>query len=114
MVEHRKLECTIVKYMKVSGPGYEVVITIITLGSLDKKELYEVSISNFLRCSYKNFKFMSTRALGNKKHKWMPCKHLNFLLQELFSCTEEDVFIHCPGWSLNEAKLVLGRASWLK
>ena len=24
------------------------------------------------------------------------------------------MFIHCPGWTLNEVKLLLGRASWKK
>ena len=105
MEEHRKLDCTILKYVKVPSPGYGAVLTIITPGSLDKKELYEVSILNFSACTCKNFKFMSTRALGNKKHKWMPCKHLFFLLQEHFSCTEEDVFIHYLGWTPNEVKL---------
>ena len=85
MDENKKLNCTILKYVKVPSPGYEVVLTVITPGSLDKKELYEVSISNFLAYTCKHFKFMSTRALGNKKHKWMPCKHLYFLLQKHFS-----------------------------
>ena len=84
MDEHRKLDCTILKYVKVSSPRYGAMLTVITLGSLDKKELYEVSISNFPACTCKPFKFISTRALRNKKHKWMPCKHLYFLLQEHF------------------------------
>ena len=114
MEEHKKLDCTILKYVNVPSPGYRAVLTVITPGSLDKKGLYEVSISNFPACTCKNFKFMSTRALGNKKQKWMPCKHLYFLLQEHFSCTEEDVFIHCPRWTPNEVKLLLRRATWLK
>ena len=110
MEEHTKLDCTILKYVKVPSPGYGAVLTVIIPGSLDK-ELYEVSMSNFLACTYKSFKFMCTRALGNKKHKWMLCKHLYFLLQEHFSCTEEDVFIHCLGWTPNEVKLLLRRAT---
>ena len=58
MEEHGKLNCTILKYVKVPSPRYRGVLTVITLGSLDKKELYEVS--NFLACTCKNFKFMST------------------------------------------------------
>ena len=114
MEEHMKLDCTILKYMKVPSPRYGAVLTVITPGSLDKKKLHEVSISNFPACTCNSFKFMCTRALGNKKHKWMPCKHLYFLLQEHFSCTEEDVFIHCLGWTPNEVKLLLCRATWLK
>ena len=59
MDEHRKLDCTILKYVKVPSPGYGAVLTIITHGSLDK-ELYKVSTSNFPACTYKHFKFMST------------------------------------------------------
>ena len=84
---------------------------ICTLGSLDRKELYEVSISDYPSCSCPNFKFMKVRA--NWKWKWMPYKHLYFLLQQHFSCTEKDVFIHCLGWTPNEFKLLLGRATWL-
>ena len=64
MDEHMKLDCIILKYVKVPSPEYGAMLTIITLGSLDKKELYEVSISNFLACTCKHFKFMSTQALG--------------------------------------------------
>ena len=111
MDEYKKLDCTILKYVKVPSPGYGAMLTVITPESLDMKELYEVLISNFPACTCKHFKFMSTRALGNKKHKWMPCKHLYFLLQEHFSCTKEDVFIHYPRLTPNEVKLLLGRAS---
>ena len=107
----RELDCTLLKYVRVPAPGYGIVLTILTLGSLDRKELYEVLISNFPFCSCKDFKYMSTWAFGNKKHKWMSCKHLYFLLQKHFSCIHEDVFIHCLGWIPNEVKLLIGRAS---
>ena len=112
MEENRSISCTIMKYMKVPVPGYGVVITICTPGSLNRKELYEVSISDYPFCSCLDFKFMKVRA--NRKQKWMPCKHLYFVLQQHFSCTEGNVFIHCPRWTLNEVKLLLGRATWLK
>ena len=107
----RSISCSILKYVKVQAPGYGVVITICTPGSLDRKELNEVSILDYPSCSCPDFKFMKVRA--NRKRKWMPCKHLYFLLQQHFSWTEEDVFIHCPGWTLNKVKLLLGRATWL-
>ena len=110
--ENRSISCTIMKYVKVLVPGYRVVITICTLGFLDQKELYEISISDYPSCSCPDFKFMKVRA--NRKRKWMPCKHLYFVLQQHLSCTEGDVFIHCPGWTPNEVKLLLGRATWLK
>ena len=109
MEETRSISCSILKYVKVPAPEYGVVITIYTPGSLDRKELYEVSISDYPLCSCPNFKFMKVRA--NRKRKWMPCKHLYFLLQQHFSCTKEDVFIHCPRWTPNKVKLLLGRAT---
>ena len=36
MEENRSISCTIMKYMKAPVPGYGVVITICTLGSLDR------------------------------------------------------------------------------
>ena len=112
MEENQSISCTILKYVKVSVPGYGVVITICTPGSLDRKELYEVSISDYPSHYSPNLKFMKIRA--NRKRKRMPYKHLYFLLHQHFSCTEKDVFIHCLGWTLNEVKLLLGRATWLK
>ena len=66
MDANRELDCTIFKYVKVPIPRYVAVLTILTLGSLDEKELYEVSISNFPFCNCKDFKYMSTRALGKQ------------------------------------------------
>ena len=71
-----------------------------------------MSISNYPSFSCPDFKFM--KAWANQKRKWMPYKHLYFVLQEHFSCTKEDGFIHCPGWTPNEVKLMMGRASWCK
>ena len=85
MEETWSISCSILKYVKVPASGYGVVITIYTPGSLDRKELYEVSISDYPSCSCLDFKFMKVRA--NRKRKWMPYKHLYFLLQQHFSCT---------------------------
>ena len=79
MEETRSISCSILKCVKVPAPRYGVIITICTPGSLDRKELYEVSILDYPSCSCPDFKFMKVRA--NRKRKWMPCKHLYFLLQ---------------------------------
>ena len=68
------------KYVKVPILGYGIVLTICTLRSMERKELYEVMISNYPSCSCPNFKFMKARTYP--KRKWMPCKHLYFVLQE--------------------------------
>ena len=109
MEKTRSISCSILKYVKVPAPRYGVIITICSPGSLDRKELYEVSILDYPSCSYPDFKFMKVRA--NQKRKWMPCKHLYFVLQQHFSFTDEDVFIHCPRWTLNKVKFLLGRAT---
>ena len=112
MESSRSISCSIMKFVKVPSLGYGIVLTLCTPGSVERKELYEVSILNYPSCSCPDFKFMKARA--NWKRKWMPCKHLYFVLLEHFSCTEEDVFIHSPGWTPNEVKLLVDRASWCK
>ena len=77
--DNRNINCTAMKYVKVPSPGYGVVMTICTLGSLDWNELYKISILDYPFCSCLDFKFMKARA--NRKHKWLPCKHLYFILQ---------------------------------
>ena len=109
MEDNKSINCTLMKYVKVPSPSYGVVMTICTPQSMELKQVYEVSISNYPSCSCLNFKFLKTQA--NQKWKWLPCKHLYFVLQKHFSCMEDDVFIHCPGWIPNEAKLLLDRAS---
>ena len=67
MEDNPSISCTILKFVKVSVLGYGVVITICIAGSLDRKELYEVSISDYPFCSCPNFKFMKVRP--NRKQK---------------------------------------------
>ena len=74
----RSISCSIMKYVKVPSPGYGIVLTLYIPGSVEQKELYEVSISNYPSCLYLDFKFM--KAWANRKRKWMPCKHLYFVL----------------------------------
>ena len=112
MEDNRGIDYKILKYVKVPTSGYEVVLIIYTPNSLDRKSLHEVCISNYPSCSCLDFKFMKSKA--NQRRKWLSCKHLYFLLQEHFGCTKDDVFLHCPGWTRNEVKLILDRADWMK
>ena len=109
MESPRSIECTILKSMMVPEPGHGVVFTVITPGSISKKELYEVTISDFLSCTYRGFRYMCASALGNPSKKWILCKHLYFIFQICMYCTIDDSFIHCPGWTANEVRLLMGK-----
>ena len=67
------------------------------------------TVSNFSACTCRGFRYMCTSALGNPTKKWILCKHLYFILQNCMFCTVDDVFIHCPGWTTNEVRLLMSR-----
>ena len=108
----KHIECTIVKFVKVAAPGYGIIYTIHTPGSVARQQLYEVTIGDFPACTCMDFISMKTSALGRGKKKWILCKHLYFILQRYMGCTAEDVFIHCPAWTFNEVQMLLDRADW--
>ena len=107
MEDNRSIDCKILKYVKVPTTRCGLVLTICMPNSLNHKSLYEVCISDYPLCSYLDFKFIKSKA--NRRHKWLLCKHLYFLLQKHFGCTKDDVFLHCPKWTHNKVKLVLNR-----
>ena len=109
MESSRAIECIVLKSMMVPEPGLGVVFTVITPGSISKKELYEVTISNFPSCTCRGFRYMCASALGNPSKKWILCKHLYFILQIRIYCTADDSFIHCPGWTTNKVQLLMDR-----
>ena len=109
MESSRAIEYTVLKSMMVPEPGLRVVLTIITPGSISKKGLYEVTISNFPSCTCRGFWYMCASALGNPSKKWILCKHLYFILQIRMYCTADDSFIHCPSWTANEVRLLMER-----
>ena len=109
MESSKSIDCTILKSLKVPEPGLGVTFSVITPGSIAKKECYEVTISTFPACTCKGFRYMCSFALGNPSKKWILCKHLYFVLQTQMLCTPDDAFIHCPGWTLNEVQQVIGR-----
>ena len=69
MESSRSIECTVLKSIMVPEPGYGVVFTIITPGSILRKKLYEVIISDFPSCTCKGFRYMCASALGNPSKK---------------------------------------------
>ena len=109
MESSKVIDCTVLKSMLVPDPGYGVVFTLHTLGSILKKELYEVTVSNFPACTCRGFRYMCTSALGNPTKKWILCKHLSFILQNHMFCIVDNVFIHCPSWTTNKVRLVMSR-----
>ena len=109
MESSRFIDCTILKSMMVPEPCYGVVFTLHILGSILKKELYEVTISDFPACTCIGFRYMCTSTLGNPTKRWVLCKHLYFILQNRMFCTIDDAFIHCPGWIVNEVWLLMSR-----
>jgi hypothetical protein len=106
----KNIECTIVKYLKVPSPGYGIVYTVHTPGSISKQQLYEVTIGDYPACSCIDFISMKASALGNGKKKWICCKHLYFILQQFLGATIDDKFVHCPAWTPNEVKMLLERS----
>ena len=111
MESSKVIDCIVLKSMLVPEPGYGVVFTLHTLGSILKKELYKVIVSNFPACNCRGFRYMCTSTLGNPTKKWILCKHLYFILQNRMFCTVDDVFIHCPGWTTNKVRLLM---SWME
>ena len=93
----KSIDCTVLKLLRVLAPGYGIIFTVVTPRSILKKELYEVTISNFPACTCKGFRYIYASALGNSKKKWILCKHLYFILQNRMSCTATGIFIHCLG-----------------
>ena len=81
MESSKSIDCTILKSLKVPEPGLGMIFLVITLGSVSKKECYEVTISAFPACICKGFWYMCSYALGNPLKKWIMCKHLYFILQ---------------------------------
>ena len=89
MESSKVIDCTVLKSMLVPEPGYGVVFTLHTPGSI-LKELYKVTVSNFPACTCRGFRYMCTSALGNPTKKWILCKHLYFILQNCMFCTVDD------------------------
>ena len=55
MESSKSIDCTILMSLKVPELGLGVIFSVITLGSITKKECYEVTISTFPACTCKGF-----------------------------------------------------------
>jgi hypothetical protein len=96
--------------LEVPPLGYGIVYTVHLPGSIAKQQLYKVTIGDFPSCICIDFISMKANALRNGKKKWIYCKYVYFILQRFMGCTIEDNFVHCPTWTVNEVKMMLGKA----
>ena len=84
MNEHRKLKCTILKYVRVPSSRYRILLTIITPWSLDKKELFEASISNF--------PIVAISILSSYQHRRLEIKSTNGCLTSICTFFFKSIF----------------------
>jgi hypothetical protein len=56
-----------------------------------------------------DFVTMVSGSLG-KQGKWVPRKHMYYVLQHVMFCGQFESFIHFPTWSCNEAYHLLARS----
>ena len=56
------MDCSILKFVLVLHHGYGVILIVCIPGSFNKREVYEVTISNYPSCSCPAFKFMKVSA----------------------------------------------------
>ncbi len=84
----------------VPFPGYGKIYKII-LGPTENCKQYEVIIGNFPTYTCIDFVLMMTCSLGIHG-KWVHCKHLYYILQQVMLCGLMKTFIHHPTWSWNE------------
>ena len=87
MAKSMDIYCTIVKFLKVTIPGYGIVYTMHTPGSVAKQQLYEVTISDFPACKCLDFISIKSYTLRNSQKKWTYHKHIYFILQWFMGCT---------------------------
>jgi hypothetical protein len=62
---------------------------------------YEVTIGNFMSFIWFDFVAMLSCSWG-WQGKWVPCKHIYYVLQHVMFCGEFENSIHFPTWSCNE------------
>ena len=80
MEESRDIRCTILNYNMIPAPGYGIVFTIETHGSIENQEVYEITLSNIPTCTCLGFISMKGPAPENGRKKWILYKHLYFVL----------------------------------
>jgi hypothetical protein len=80
--------------------GYGWIYKILSSQNPNKRQ-YEVTMGNFLTCICLDFVTMTFNSLSRWR-KWVPCKHMYYVLQHVMFCGEFEDFIHFPTWSCDE------------
>jgi hypothetical protein len=80
--------------------GYGQIYKILC-DEISNKRQYEVTIGNFLACICMDFVTMVSCSLG-KCGKWVPSKHMYYVLQHVMFCGRFESFIHFLTWNCDE------------
>ncbi len=89
------LEATVNSPLEVHPPEYGQIFKIL-FGQNPNKKYYEVIIGNFLAaCTCLDFVAMISNSLG-QQGKWLPYKHMYYVLQHVMFCGHFESFIHFP------------------
>jgi hypothetical protein len=93
--------------LEVPPLGYGWIYKIVFNQNLNKKQ-YEVTIGDFPACNCLDFVEMISNSLG-WWGKWVPCKHMYYVLQHVLFCGEFESSIHFPTWNCDEVRCLLNR-----
>jgi hypothetical protein len=99
------LEATINPSLEVPLLKYGWIYKIMS-GQNPNKKQYEVTIRNFLACTCLDFVAMIYSSLGWRR-KWVPYKHMYYVLHHVIFCVQLENFIHFPTWSYDEIHCLL-------
>ncbi len=98
-------ETTINPSLDVPLPRYGWIYKIMSGHNLNKKQ-YEVIIRNILAYTCLDFVSMISNLLGWRR-KWVPYKHMYYVLQHVMFCGQFKSFIYFPTWSCDEVGQLL-------
>jgi len=94
------LEATINPPLEVPLLGYGRIYKILSGQNL-KKKCYGIIIGNFSIYTCLDFVAMISNSLG-WQGKWVPCKHMYYVLQHVMFWGQFESFIHFPTWNCDE------------
>jgi hypothetical protein len=105
------LEAILLPPTEVLSPRYGHIY-IVNFGQPPTIKHYVAMIGNFPTCICIGFITMMASSLGGHG-KWVHCKHLYYILQNVMYCGQTKDFIHFPTWSWNEVQHMMNCAGKL-